>query len=342
MKNAIITGPTGGIGIALIDKLISQNVRVFAVCRPNSKRIADIPNSNLVEIISLELNEIDKLPSEIEKLAESKNISTVKKTQEGIQLEECVFYHFGWDGTFGADARNNVEGQILNVKYTVMALEAAAKVGCEKFVGAGSQAEYGRFEGKLCATTPAFPENGYGIAKLAAGQMSRLRASQLGIEHVWTRILSVYGPNDGAQTMVKATINKLLDGEKPSFTKGEQKWDYLYSKDAANAMYLIGEKGVDGKVYCIGSGQVRELRQYIEEIKEAVVEYKNKTTDSAEKLDSKAIELGFGDVPYGDKQVMYLQADISELTKDTGFVPEYSFEEGIRETVELHASILNG
>ena len=44
-------------------------------------------------------------------------------------------------------------------------------------------------------------------------------------------------------------------------------------------------------------------------------------------------ELGIGEVPYADKQVMYLCADIGALTADTGFVPQTSFEDGIKETL---------
>ena len=47
-----------------------------------------------------------------------------------------------------------------------------------------------------------------------------------------------------------------------------------------------------------------------------------------------SIELGIGELDYYPNQVMHLEADISNLTEDTGFVPQYSFEEGIRETVE--------
>ena len=84
-------------------------------------------------------------------------------------------------------------------------------------------------------------------------------------------------------------------------------------------MYLLGKKGVNGKIYCIGSGQVRPLKDYIENIKDAV---------------NKEAKIGFGEVPYQEKQVMYLCADIDELTKDTGFKPQYTFEQGIKETVE--------
>ena len=36
-----------------------------------------------------------------------------------------------------------------------------------------------------------------------------------------------------------------------------------------------------------------------------------------------------GSIPYTEKQVMYLCADISELTKDTGWKPKVRFEDGI-------------
>ena len=42
--------------------------------------------------------------------------------------------------------------------------------------------------------------------------------------------------------MIMSVIRKLAHGEKPSLTEGKQQWDYLYSKDAGYAMYLLGEK----------------------------------------------------------------------------------------------------
>ena len=301
MKRVIITGPTGAIGIALIQKLINENTQVTAVCRAGSQRIKRIPLNPLVKIVECSLAEICNLP----KLLNEKY---------------DVFYHFGWDGTFG-NSRNNMHAQNLNVKYTLDAVEIASELGCHTFIGAGSQAEYGRFEGKLNDKSPTNPENGYGIAKLCAGQMSRILCKQKNMKHIWTRILSVYGPFDGDKTMVMSTIDKLLNHEKPEFTKGEQKWDYLYSEDAALAMYLLGEKGIDGKIYCIGGGVVRPLYEYIEMIRDNI---------------DKNAELGLGDIPYGEKQVMYLCADISDLKEDVGFLPEYSFQNGIIKTIEWY------
>ncbi len=299
MKRAVITGPTGAIGIALIKELIRNNIEVYAVCRPGSKRIARIPVDEKVKVIECALCDIKNLPSRID-----------KKTD--------VFYHFAWDGTFG-ESRNDMELQNNNVKFALQSVKAAKELGCTKFVGAGSQAEYGRVEGVLRPDTPAFPENGYGIAKLCAGQMTRILCGQLGIEHVWTRILSIYGPYDGENTMIMSTIRELLKGGKPALTAGEQMWDYLYSDDVAKAFRMIGEKGKNGATYCLGSGKARPLKEYVEILRDSI--------DST-------LPLGMGERPYGDKQVMYLCADIENLTRDTGFVPETEFGEGIIKTIE--------
>lgn len=299
MKKVIISGPTGAIGIALIQKLIEQDVHVAAVCHCGSKRIARIPVSDKVKVIECNLENLKSLPDILER-------------------DFDVFYHFGWACTVG-DSRNNIDAQIKNIQYTLDAVEVARELGCRCFIGAGSQAEYGRYEGKLNSTVPTFPENGYGMAKLCAGQMSRIRCEQLGMEHIWTRILSVYGPYDGDNTMIISIIKKLLQGQKPSCTKGEQMWDYLYAKDAANAFYLLGEKGKSGKTYCLGSGVCISLAEYIEEIRKNV---------------NPSLEVGFGDIPYGEKQVMYLCADITDLKNDIGFEPKYSFPVGIQETIK--------
>lgn len=295
MKRAIVTGATGAIGTALVQDLISNGIEVLVFCREGSKRNTQIPEHELVTKKFCALSELANIQNDTGK-------------------DYDVFYHFAWGGTTGA-ARNDMYLQNENVRFALDAVSAAKRFGCHTFVGAGSQAEYGRVEGVLKPDTPVFPEMGYGIAKLCAGQMTREYAHQLGLKHIWTRILSVYGPNDGAQSMVMSTINKLKKGEVPQFTKGEQMWDYLYSGDAAEAFRLIGEKGVDGRVYVLGSGHAQPLAEYIRMIRDIVAP-------------EGQIELGA--IPYAEKQVMHLEADISQLRADLGWTPEISFEEGIK------------
>lgn len=109
-----------------------------------------------------------------------------------LPVQADAFFHLAWAHTIGA-GRNDMPAQIENIRYTIDAVRTAAAMGCRVFVGTGSQAEYGRVDGVLRADTPTNPENGYGMAKLCAGQMSRTEAAALGMDHVWARILSVYG-----------------------------------------------------------------------------------------------------------------------------------------------------
>ena len=135
---------------------------------------------------------------------------------------------------------------------------------------------------------------------------------------MWVRGLSVYGPYDGAGTMVSSTLRKMLHEEETTFTPGGQLWDFLYSADAADALFRIGRHPVHGSTYCLGSGKAMPLREYILKMKE---------------LTGCTAQVRFGEIPYSPKQVMHLCADISSLTKDTGFVPRTDFETGIRETI---------
>lgn len=298
----VITGPTGAIGHALINKCLENKNEVLAVCHKGSKRIKTIPNNPLVKILELDCEEYS-------------SFSDIYDKSLGYY---DVFYHFAWGFTTG-EGRNDVQQQINNIQYAIDAVKFANQLGCKTFIGAGSQAEYGRFEGDLRSDTPVKPENGYGIAKLCAGQLTRVLCDQLHIRHIWTRILSVYGPYDGENTLVISSLRKMLDNEEILLTKGEQLWDFIYSSDAAEAMYLLSLKGVDKKTYVIGNGQGFKLKEYIVKMKNTV---------------SSNSVLKFGAIPYSEKQVMHLCADISELIADTGFKPKVSFEDGIRETME--------
>lgn len=301
MKRIVMTGPTGTIGMAIMKLCITEGIEVFAICRPDSKRKHRIPNRDLVHRIECDLNSLQNLAENDFPICD-------------------VFYHLGWGATVG-EGRNDLDAQLGNIQYTLEAVRLAKRIGCHTFIGAGSQAEYGRpgTQIKLDAQAMTFPENGYGMAKLCAGQMSRIACEQNGLKHIWIRVFSVYGPYDGEKSMIISTIRKLLNNEKVPLTAGEQEWDYLYSEDAARAFLLAGKKGIDHKVYCLGSGQTKKLREYTEMMRNWI--------------DGNAA-LGYGEIPYSDKQIMYLCANIDDLKKDVGFIPKTDFSDGIKQTIK--------
>ena len=308
----VITGATGTIGMALIRKCIEDGNEAVLLVNPQSARLGRIPDDPHVRVIKCGLDDLAGAT------AESLGLEMVSPNGSSASSSYAdAFIHLAWGGTFG-DARNDKALQERNYEYSLDAVRLAGRLGCSVFVGAGSQAEYGRVSGVLKADTPCNPENEYGRAKLRASSATRDLCRELNIRHIWPRILSIYGPFDGENTMVMSVISQLLAGKKPALTAGEQMWDYLYADDAAAALMLLAKKGRDGGIYPIGSGTARPLKEYIKIIRDEI---------------DPALDLGFGEVPYGPKQVMYLCADISGLTADTGFMPSVGFREGIKNTI---------
>ena len=296
MKTAVVTGPTGVIGTALVKTLALKDIEVYAVCRPSSKRMHTIVNRPNVHIVQCDLRNLKALPS--------------------IIGQSCdMFFHLGWVGTEDPLNRFDMYLQNDNVKHCLDAVFAAKALDCKVFIGAGSQAEYGNKGGIMRPDTFPEPVSGYGMAKLCAGQMTRYLCKQVEIRHVWPRILSVYGKGDGKQTLISTAIRTMLAGKRLSMTLGEQVWDYLYSDDAAEALYAIAKHGKDGAVYVIGSGKTKLLKEYIEIIRAII---------------NPSLVVGYGERPYFKDQVMHLEADITTLTQDTGWKPKTSFEQGIK------------
>ena len=297
------------IGRSLVGQLSKKQVKTILVVRPGTNRGYGFEDNPYCEIVPCDLSDLGKLAEEI---------SSGKRVL-GSCADGCdAFFHLGWSGTVG-EARENALLQLDNVGYTLDAVALAEALKSKTFVGAGSQAEYGRVEGIIGPNDLTKPENAYGVSKLAAGHLSRIACAKLDIRHVWMRIFSIYGPYDNACTMVSSVIRSLLKGARPSLTPAEQTWDYLFAGDAARALILAAEKGKTGSIYCVGSGEASPLREYIEIIRDEI---------------DPCAPLGIGERPYADKQVMHLCADTSSLSADTGFSPSVSFREGIRLTID--------
>lgn len=307
MGKVVITGATGTIGRALVTEALKLGQEVLVIVRRNSARADELKRIEGCKIVEADLCEYARVPELMK--------------QQGLESSGYdIFFHLAWMAPFGVD-RDNLDLQLGNVQAALEAVRLAHKMGCRSFVGTGSQAEYGRVERMLSPDTPVYPETGYGISKLCAGQMTRLLCEQLGMRHIWTRILSVYGPYDRKETLISTAVMDMLKNRETAFTSCNQIWDYLYSEDAARAVYNAGRKGKNGAIYMIGSGETRKLSEYIEIIAE---------------LTGYTKKIGFGKRPYHEKQVMYLKADISNLKQDTGFEPAIAFEEGAARLIDFY------
>jgi nucleoside-diphosphate-sugar epimerase len=271
-----ITGSTGMIGLALTKYLITKDINVLMIVRPNSTKLNLIPKSSLIETVECDLSSLQDLK----------------------YSEKCdYFIHMGWDKTIG-DGRNDVYLQNLNVKYTLDAVMLAKRLGCKKFIGLGSQAEYGLHNEPLAIDTSCNPITGYGIAKYSAGKLANILCSQQGLEFNWIRVLSVYGEYDNPNTLISYVTKCIRDNISANVTKCEQIWDYIEAGDAAKIIYRIMLNGKNGLTYPLGSGNGRPLKDYLEDLK---------------KKYNSNIAINYGAKDYPQNQVMYLVADMSYL-----------------------------
>lgn len=299
MTRALVTGASGFVGTALVKNLISHGYDVTVVVR-NEK--SDVSRLSLPtdKIITSDLKSLKELPLKL----------------SGERFD--VFFHLAWDGVTG-DGRYNTTLQLANIQSTVDAVEVAKALGCKRFVGAGSIMEDESLELSESLGKPMPMQYLYGAAKLSAHLLSKTKAHDVGIEHVWPKITNTYGPGEISPRFINTTLRKINNGEKLEFTAGTQNYDFVYIDDVAEAFRLIAEKGQNNTTYVIGSGHAQALRNYVVSL--------HKTTQTS-------LQLNFGDIPYMGVNLGLECFDASNLVEDTGFSPRVDFEEGIARTYE--------
>lgn len=242
MNKIIVTGATSMLGVALIEVAIKNHIEVYAIIRKDSERNERLVKSPLVHAVYCNLSslrDIDGLPDDCDAL-----------------------YHFAWAGTRKSE-RDDPFIQEVNIRYTLDAVELAKKCGCKKFIGAGSQAEYGSIDGVVDDLTKFLPTTAYGVAKFAAGILSKKACTKYGIVHIWGRVFSVYGPHDNEETMINYAINCFARGEVAEFSTAIQMWNYLYETDAGTIFFLLGKKIEVNSEYRIANRESLPLKDYI-------------------------------------------------------------------------------
>ena len=308
MDTVVITGADGFIGSHLSAYLADKKIPIIALIQKNSKTRSRI--SSLRNVTILEWNRGDQ--AAITSQIPSGSIS--------------AFYHLAWSGV-SPESRGSVEEQSVNITLSLEALTLAKQIGARRFITLGSTMEY-MYAGKpIDKTAIPTPQNAYGAVKLAVRYLCQEAAKEIGIPFIYAVATGVYGPGRVDNNVITYTIKKLLDKERPSLSKLEQRWDYVHIDDLAEALYLIGEKWKDGAFYGIGHGDDQPLSQYI---------------DILHALIDPTVALGIGDIPYSQKELPSSCVDLHPLKEDTGFVPKIPFEVGVRGVIDALKAERNG
>lgn len=302
-KCVVVTGAAGFAGANLTEHLLAKGYDVFAQVRPGSSHNVRLENNDAenLHIISLDIGELDRLPYEI--------FERFPELEDDGEKFQC-FYHLLWGG--GRDA---FEEQRINIDGTLHALGAAQKLRCARFIGTGSQAEYGATEKVQAEDEMPEPFSSYGAAKTAAMYLSRNLAAQYQIEWIWARIFSLIGKYEPSGRMLPDLIKKAAKDEKMDLSSCRQNWDFLDAGDCAEGFISLGEKGVPGEIYNLTGGDIHPLKYYID-----------KANDWSFQRTGHRADVHFGADP---APFVSLQPDAAKIRRDTGWVPEVTFEESL-------------
>lgn len=300
MSRVLVTGGSGFVGAAVVRELRRCGHEVAVLLRPSSNPRRLGPMLSELTVIRGDLSSVRSAESAIERFAPT------------------AVAHLAWDGVKGADRNGPMQAD--NISASVKVYRLAASLGCECFVGLGSQAEYGPAAGKLSEEAPPRPTTVYGAAKLATGLVIERMAAAEGRRFAWLRLFSSYGCDDDPSWLIPFMIDSLLRGESPAVTPAEQLWDYIHVDDVARAVVVTLEKRASG-IFNLGSGEAVPLRKVMEMVRDLV---------------DPALRIGFGEKPYRPDQVMHLEADIGALTRATGWKPRIALADGLREMVQWH------
>ncbi|MFW2014558.1 dTDP-glucose 4,6-dehydratase [Acinetobacter bereziniae] len=181
-------------------------------------------------------------------------------------------------------------------------------------------------------TTSYAPSSPYSASKASSDHLVRAWQRTYGLPTIVTNCSNNYGPFHFPEKLIPLVILNALDGKAlPIYGKGDQIRDWLFVEDHARALYKVVTEGVVGETYNIGGHNEKQNIEVVKTICKILDELKPQANSQPyETLITFVKDRPGHDLRYA--------IDASKIKQDLGWVPEESFETGIRKTVEWYLS----
>ncbi len=189
---------------------------------------------------------------------------------------------------------------------------------------------YGDLEGTtdlFTETTSYAPSSPYSASKASSDHLVRAWQRTYGLPTIVTNCSNNYGPYHFPEKLIPLVILNALDGKPlPIYGKGDQIRDWLFVEDHARALYKVVTEGVVGETYNIGGHNEKKNLQVVTTIC-AILDELHPQANMQPYAD---LITFVQDRPGHD---LRYAIDATKIAKELGWVPEETFETGIRKTV---------
>lgn len=310
MKKVLVTGADGFIGSHLVEKLLGLGFNVKAFVYYNSFNswgwLDTLPKNKLsqIEVISGDIRDTDGVREAL------KDVNTV------YHLAALIAIPFSYHSP-----ASYVD---TNIKGTLNVLQAAKELDTNRVLITSSSEVYG--SAKFIPITENHPYHGqspYSATKIGADRLAEAFYRSFSMPITIVRPFNTYGPRQSARAIIPTIITQLLCGSSiiklGALTPTR---DFNYVKDTVNGFIKIAEseKAV-GEEINIASGCEISMKTLAEElIHEINPEAK--------------IELDKTRIRPKKSEVTRLLGSNEKLKKLTSWKQQFTFKEGIKETIE--------
>ena len=322
MKNVLVTGGCGFIGSNFV-KMLRKNEDVFPVILDKLTYAGNISNLNQIDE-----NKYDFFEGDI--------------CDEAIVTS--LFKKYNFDAVFHFAAETHVDRSIdgpgefikSNIIGTYNLLKVSRNYMDEvnqnfKFIHVSTDEVFGDLDkgGYFKETTPYNPSSPYSASKASSDHLVRAWGRTFGLPVIITNCSNNYGSFQFPEKLIPLMIINCLDNKPlPIYGDGQNIRDWLYVMDHCSAIYKVYENGKIQETYNIGGNN---------EIKNIdIVNIICETLDFLKPVENKSYKDLITFVKDRPGHDLRYAIDSTKIQKDLGWMPEESFETGIRKTVEWY------
>jgi NDP-hexose 4,6-dehydratase len=316
---AAVTGAEGFIGSHLVERLVRRGYRVKAMVLYNMWS-----STGWLETLDRGITgEVDVVFGDV------RDPATVIQLVEGAS----VVYHLAAIGSVPYSYSAPRSFIDTNTIGTMHVLEAARACRTPRLVHTSTSETYGTARTvPISESHPLQSQSPYAASKTAADKLAESYHLSFGLPVVTLRPFNTFGPRQSTRAVIPQIITQLATGAKQLMLGAlDPTRDFCYVLDTAAAFVTLGEapaSAVIGELFNCGPGDDIAIGKLAEDIAR-LMGVPADIVEDPQRLRPK------------DSEVMRLVCDAAKLRERTGWRPQYTRDEGLRETIEWYRDPAN-